>query len=685
MQALDEMDGNGSVFYLNNPLTLLAKSNIYLTAGLSAASLLGAGIAINEIDASEESSAISIVKAPSITEPFANDTANGYWTDCAAEGQTCNLPSGARARVRYGANGRFVYRDVTDAIGCANGIFGEDPVPYVVKACSFEKSNASEYWVNCASEGEICRLPSGVRARVRYGAAGTFVYRDVTAAVGCTNAAFGEDPVPYVVKGCAYVSSTPQPSIPAGNPTAARDRLGVNVAQINYWSNEPTFANQAVGLTWLDNWQAVPKERLRPDGMPLIVERGKALQGFLMPPVTAYTGGDTTTVCTWKGKGELYADGDWSRPTAQGPQMMEFRWNLGKPPRVWLEIRESVANNPIRDLDCRLKTDPSDALFSRQILDYLKPFGVLRFLDWSTANSNVAARWSNRGRADGIAMVGTDGIALEYQIALANTIGASPWFTVSWNADDDYHRRMAQMVHDTVPAGKPVYIELSNEVWNYDFSQAHQVQAEGLAGKLSNNGFQANIYRYAQKITQVMPIWTEVFKDRPKDLVRVAATQSANPWVGGEMMAWNNEAVAPYIDAIAIAPYFKVDANKLTDNHAGNMAALAAAAKERITKDTVAYKALADKFGKRLISYEGGQHQLDPGRLDRMQAMNRDLVMENIYRQYLTDWNATTGDLFTLYSATGSISQFGAWGLREYAGQPLSETPKLRGVINYTK
>ena len=36
-----------------------------------------------------------------------------------------------------------------------------------------------------------------------------------------------------------------------------------------------------------------------------------------------------------------------------------------------------------------------------------------------------------------------DGVALEYQIALANQVGANPWFCVHHLASDDYVRRMA--------------------------------------------------------------------------------------------------------------------------------------------------------------------------------------------------------------------------------------------------
>jgi hypothetical protein len=41
---------------------------------------------------------------------------------------------------------------------------------------------------------------------VAYGADGDFVYRTFSGGVACTNAAFGTDPVPNVVKAC-YLTS----------------------------------------------------------------------------------------------------------------------------------------------------------------------------------------------------------------------------------------------------------------------------------------------------------------------------------------------------------------------------------------------------------------------------------------------------------------------------------------------
>jgi hypothetical protein len=203
-----------------------------------------------------------------------------------------------------------------------------------------------------------------------------------------------------------------------------------------------------------------------------------------------------------------------------------------------------------------------------------------------------------------------------------------------------------------------------------------------MAAKLSENPFQAAQYRYAQRIIGMMAIWSSVYKDRPRDLVRVVATQAGNPWVGEILMDWKGGALRGSVDAIAIAPYFSIDLAKGGTPAAPRVDQLATAAQSIIAKEATAYAALAKRTGKRLIAYESGQHLVDPERVDLMQAFNRDPAMTAIYRRYLKDWRAVSGgDLMTLYAATGPFTKYGAWGLREYAGQPLAATPKLRGVL----
>jgi hypothetical protein len=91
--------------------------------------------------------------------------------------------------------------------------------------------------------------------------------------------------------------------------------------------------------------------------------------------------------------------------------------------------------------------------------------------------------------------------------------------------------------------------------------------------------------------------------------------------------------------------------------------------------------AIARRYGMRLVSYEGGQHIVSEN-VDLVAGLNRDPRMGALYADYIPEAIAANGnDLLVLFSATGPISKFGAWGLREYAGQPRSDAPKLDAVL----
>jgi cold shock protein len=79
-----------------------------------------------------------IAAAALASEPAAASDPSPTWTLCANEGQTCTV-SGTQ-QVRYGANGKFVYRTVTGSVACTNAVFG-DPVFGLVKRCELSLSN----------------------------------------------------------------------------------------------------------------------------------------------------------------------------------------------------------------------------------------------------------------------------------------------------------------------------------------------------------------------------------------------------------------------------------------------------------------------------------------------------------------------------------------------------------------
>jgi hypothetical protein len=260
-------------------------------------------------------------------------------------------------------------------------------------------------------------------------------------------------------------------------------------------------------------------------------------------------------------------------------------------------------------------------------------------------------------------------------------------------ATDDYVRRFAEMVKQQLKPGLKVYIEYSNECWNGIFEQARYCKQKGKELGLSDNDYQAQLRYYSRRAVEIFKIWEEVFggKDR---LVRVLAAQSANPWTSEQVMDF--EDAYTHADTLGIAPYFgyALGDPKTQDNVAKmTVEQVLNACEEYIKKEkeTIARQAeLAKKRGLRLVAYEGGQHLVGHGGAENnkqleelFHAANRHPQMKQIYLEYLSAWKQGGGTLMVIFSSTGNYSKWGSWGLMEYHGQPINETPKYQAVIEF--
>ena len=128
---------------------------------------------------------------------------------CAGESERCAF-SGARV-VLYGAAGGYRFRTATGGIDCGLVAFGGDPAVGVPKSCFTAPAGGPAGYNRCAAESGQCSVTGPVL--IAYGEGGSFVSRLVTGTIACTNAAFGRDPLPDVVKGCY--------SPPVGGPTGS--------------------------------------------------------------------------------------------------------------------------------------------------------------------------------------------------------------------------------------------------------------------------------------------------------------------------------------------------------------------------------------------------------------------------------------------------------------------------------
>jgi len=98
---------------------------------------------------------------------------------------------------------------------------------------------------------------------------------------------------------------------------------------------------------------------------------------------------------------------------------------------------------------------------------------------------------------------------------------------------------------------------------------------------------------------------------------------------------------------------------------------------------------LAERSGKRLVAYEGGQHLAgDPSNdalTDLFVAANGDARMGDLYSRYLARWKSLTGNaLFVHFTDSGPWGQYGSWGaLRSPDEVPLSASPKYAALTAY--
>jgi hypothetical protein len=168
-------------------------------------------------------------------------TSTSGWNLCAYEGGTCAF-SGTQ-QVRYGGNGVYAYRTLTDGTPCSNSVFG-DPAPGVAKQCDTSTSTATISWNLCANEGGTCAF-SGTQ-QVRYGANGLYAYRTLTDGTPCTNSVFG-DPAPGLTKQCHTSSSSTPPPVPPTGPTGLR---GDYYSGVSFGTFVTSRTDPSVNFSW---------------------------------------------------------------------------------------------------------------------------------------------------------------------------------------------------------------------------------------------------------------------------------------------------------------------------------------------------------------------------------------------------------------------------------------------------
>ncbi|WP_353473423.1 calcium-binding protein [Salipiger sp. H15] len=515
---------------------------------------------------------------------------------------------------------------------------------------------------------------------------------------------------------------------PGAHPEGA-PALAMGLSGLSDWSTQHPFVDlMKSSRVWVGHlpgqWGGVEIDALRAqgvlddDGWPLRIPEGvERLEALLLtdqPEAARHLRG--TYVVLWQGKGELELTGRASRVRMEeGRALFDYAPGEGS---VGISISATDPADPIRDIhvvrEDQMPLYEAGALFNPDWLARIHDLRALRFMDWMMTNGSPVQGWDDRPRMSDATWTAW-GVPPEVMIALANEVGADPWFTLPHMADDDYVRRFAELVKARLDPRLKAYVEYSNEVWNHIFPQAGWAaqQAEARWGH-SESGW---IQFYGLRAAQVMDIWSDVYGDEAADrLVRVISTHTGWPGLEEQILTAPLAYLAldrppqESFDAYAVAGYFgyelggeemaaqmddwlsraemqaqedgeaqglrRVALREYVRQHRFDAAILpvALALQEgslaELTGEILPYHAgVAEAAGLRLVMYEGGTHvaaqaeRLQDARLTGFfETFNYTPEMAKLYEQLLTGWIAAGGTLFNAFVDVAQASQWGSWG-----------------------
>ena len=331
-----------------------------------------------------------------------------------------------------------------------------------------------------------------------------------------------------------------------------------------------------------------------------------------------------------------------------------------------------------------LESYPPSTLFTTPYKESLRRFKVLRFMDFLATNSNQQRRWSERltphwssmhQSAPGYGWQGKGG-AYEYAIALCNELNADCWLTVPAQADDDYVRQLAALIKVQLNPNLKLYLEYSNELWNFSpaFGQSNQnltlAKSEVAAGKspLNFDGEKNSGYwawrRVAKRGAEISLIFRQVFGDaammtRIRPLLMTQLTFADGPLFQAVYFLqnyYNNPAqiAAPkppkyYFYGLGGSAYYNPKTPSSPDAVFADLSNKAEWPKA-LQQDAN----YAAAFGLKRIAYEGGP-SLEGGSItdQNRTAYRNDPRLKVAMVQAHDIWSANGGDLLTYFSITG--------------------------------
>lgn len=552
------------------------------------------------------------------------------------------------------------------------------------------------------------------------------------------------DPLPEQAAGkqeaAPVVPADPAPS-PQWTPPERPDfapmtnpALMLGLAGVNDWSVQQPFLDvMKTARPWVGHlpgqwggWEEADLKAagaLDPNGWPVrLPPEITGISTLVLTDLPEDAGGVAGQyVLTWEGRGALKVEGR-ARVLEEGAGRMLLDYTPGDG-AVILTLTAIDPADPIRNLTL-VRADREAALAAGELFnpDWLARIeGVkgLRFMDWMATNNATLSTVADRPKPEDYSWA-RNGVPVEVMIDLSNRLRAEPWLTLPHASSDDLVRAYAAVVRERLDPGLRVWVEMSNEVWNPQFTQAQWADAMGRARWGQDATW---LQFYGLRAAEIMSVFAETMGGTDR-MVRVIGTQTGVK--GAEvdiltaplLVAEGGRPPAESFDAYAVTGYFSgllgaehklpavrgwiaeseadarsraaasgltgQDAMAFVAQHRFDLAIDRAAAELRdgastgvpedtlhqVLSDILPYHAgVAKRHGLKLVMYEGGTHVVGYGPAvedneltDFFIALNFSPQMGALYAELLSGWARLSDQPFNAFVDVYRPNKWGSWG-----------------------
>lgn len=377
---------------------------------------------------------------------------------------------------------------------------------------------------------------------------------------------------------------------------------------------------------------------------------------------------------------------------------------------------------PEQDETIDLTVDP----FIPEFLEFCRPFHCLRFMDWGNTNNSLQEQWSERKIKTFYTMRGRDGdpdgtwrkrpsnftkmfsgsVAYEYMIQLCNQLQIDMWICIPHRANDHYISQLAQMVRNDLDPSLRVYLEYSNELWNWRFVQAQWMLRSPLAGALveANGGYpwkdsdrtegKDHPERIGALFRRAFAIWENEWSGQLERLVRVCAVQAG--WADASKRTIKWCMTKGGADVVSPAAYIGPD-KEIYRRWAAAGATLTA---EEVLNDLFSLLqkkraggslreviSFAQENNLPYVAYEGGQHiqpenQGEPPYSPALAAAQTHPRMYDLYVELFRLHRDLDCRMFVHFSSVGQQgTRWGSWGAKANYIASDTTSPKFQALL----